>query len=167
MTTTAQELRDRATFWPKGRYYEDFEIGQEIKHHWGRTILESDNVTFSSLCLSYHPAYHNRQYAHSTGHDDLVVNPMLLFLIVFGMSVEDLSEIGGAFLGVDRLTFRRDLVVGDTVTARSTVMAMRESRGRAAQGIVTWLTTGYDQNGELVIEFERTNLISKRTGESA
>jgi acyl dehydratase len=87
---------------------------------------------------------------------------MLLFLTVFGMSVEDLSEIGGAFLGVDRLTFYGRPVVGDTVTARSEVIAMRESQRRPHQGIVTWLTSGCDQNGELVVQFERTNLISKR-----
>jgi acyl dehydratase len=87
---------------------------------------------------------------------------MLLFLTVFGMSVEDLSEIGGAFLGVDKLMFHGQPVVGDTVTARSEVVAMRESRQRPNQGIVTWRTVGYDQNGEVVVQFERTNLISKR-----
>lgn len=162
--TTAQEIRDRAVFWPKGRFYEDFEIGQQIDHHWGRTILEADNVTFSSLCLSYHPSYHNREYAGAMGHADLVVNPLLLFLVVFGMSVEDLSEIGGAFLGVDELTFHEDVLVGDTVTARSVVVGMRESRRRPDQGIVTWLTAGYNRRGDLVIDFKRTNLISKKEG---
>lgn len=160
--TTAQELRERAAFWPKGRFYEDFAVGQEVEHHWGRTILASDNVTISSLCLAYHPMFHNREYARATGHDDLVVNPMLLFLVVFGMSVEDLSEIGGAFLGVDDLTFHRDMVVGETVVARSVVTNMRASKGRPGQGIVTWRTAGYDQYGALLIDFQRTNLISKK-----
>lgn len=160
--TTAQELRDRSTFWPKGRYFEDFRVGQEIDHHWGRTILDSDNIIFSSLCLSYHPTFHNREYARRMGHANLVANPMLVFLIVFGMSVEDLSEIGGAFLGVDDLVFHRDVLVGETVVARSIVTKTRASKGRPGQGIVTWRTAGYDQSGSLVIDFERTNLISKK-----
>ena len=159
---TAQNLRQDAKPWPKGHHFEDFKVGQKFRHHWGRTFLASDVVTFSSLCLNYHPAFHNREYARRLGHSDLPVNQMLLFLTVFGMSVEDLSEIGGAFLGVDRLTFYGRPVVGDTVTARSEVIAMRESQRRPHQGIVTWLTSGCDQNGELVVQFERTNLISKR-----
>src|SRR3546814_4969894 len=80
---------------------------------------------------------------------------MLVFAIVFGLSVEDLSERGGAFLGVDDLSFARPVHVGDTLTARSTVMALRESKSDRNYGIATWLTEGFNQHGERVIVFTR------------
>jgi acyl dehydratase len=151
-----------APLWPKGRHFEDFEIGDVLRHHWGRTLLESDNATFSSLTLSYHPAYLNRPYAREMGHEDLVANPMLVFLTVFGMSVEDLSEVGGAFLGVDDLVHHRPVLVGETLTARSTVTAVKASGSRPHQGIVTWHTEGF-VGDERVVDFHRTNLIARRT----
>jgi len=160
--TTAAELRSRARLWPKGKYFEDFEVGKSFTHHWGRTLTESDNVQFSALTLNYHPTYLNVPYARAMGHAGAVANPLLVFLVVFGLSVEDLSETGVAFLGVDDLTYHRPVLVGETVTARSTVMRVRESGSRPGQGIATWHTEGFDEHGELVIEFLRTNLISKR-----
>src|SRR3546814_5638955 len=87
---------------------------------------------------------------------------MLVFAIVFGLSVEDLSERGGAFLGVDDLSFARPVHVGDTLTARSTVMALRESKSDRNYGIATWLTEGFNQHGERVIVFTRSNLVPRR-----
>jgi itaconyl-CoA hydratase len=157
-----QEMLPRARRWPKGRQYEDFEVGQVFEHHWGRTIGESDNTLLTTLTLSYNPLYFNAEYARAHGHESIVVNPMLVFLTVFGLSVEDLSEAGGLFLGVDELTFHATVYPGDTLTARSTVVDRRESESRPEQGIVTWHTEGHNQRGERVIDFRRTNLVAKR-----
>jgi acyl dehydratase len=89
---------------------------------------------------------------------------MLLFLTVFGLSVEDLSEAGVAFLGVDELTFHGTVSPGDTVTARSTVRSARRSSKDPRQAIVTWRTEGFDQDGHLVVDFLRTNLVNSREG---
>jgi acyl dehydratase len=78
------------------------------------------------------------------------------------MTVEDLSEGGGPFLGVDECEFLQPVYVGDTLTARSTVLTARESKGREGFGIVTWHTEGFNQAGETVIDFKRTNLVRKR-----
>ncbi|MQA94341.1 MAG: MaoC family dehydratase [Streptosporangiales bacterium] len=160
----ASTLRARARPWPKGHTFEDFTVGDRFEHHWGRTLTESDTVTFSALTLSYNPAHFNAEYARGQGHQGLVVNPMLVFLTVFGLSVQDLSEAGGAFLGVNALTFHRPVAVGETLTAASTVTAIRESKSRPTQGIVTWHTEGRS-GAELIIDFERTNLIRKRDAE--
>ena len=71
---------------------------------------------------------------------------MLVLCTVVGMSVEDLSEYGGAFLGVEDCTFHRPVYPGDTLTARSTVAAARPSNSRPG-GIVTWHTEGYRPGG--------------------
>jgi acyl dehydratase len=165
------DWRSRAVKISKGNnLFEDFHVGQVFQHHWGRTVNEGDNTLFSTLTLSYNPLYFNQPYARAHGHRKVVVNPMLVFTTVFGLSVEDLSEGGGLFLGVDNLTFHRRVYPGDTLVARSTVVEKRESQSRPDSGIVTWHTAGFlldnaslDWGEEaLVIDFRRSNLIPKR-----
>jgi acyl dehydratase len=158
----SDELKSRARKRPKGNHYEDFELGRMYQHHWGRTLNDGDNSLFSTLTLSFNPLYFNADYAGAHGHRGVVLNPMLVFLTVFGLSVEDLSEAGGFFLGVDELNFHRAVYPGETLSARSTVKDKRESSSRPESGIVTWHTEGHDSRGELVIDFRRTNLVSKR-----
>jgi itaconyl-CoA hydratase len=160
--TSVDVIRSKATVRGKGTYFEDFAVGQRFDHHWGRTITESDAIVFTTLTLNYNPIYHNLEFARSEGHSGLVVNPMLAFLTVFGLSVEDLSEIGGAFLGVDNLVFHRPIYINSTLTASSKVLSVRESRKRPAEGIVAWHTEGRDQTGALVLEYDRTNLVTKK-----
>jgi len=158
----ATEFRAKAKKLPKGNHYEDFELGRVFQHHWGRTINEGDNSLFTTLTLSYNPIYFNREYAQAHGHPGIVVNAMLVFLTVFGLSVEDLSEAGGLFLGVDELTFHKPVYPGETLLARSKVVDKRESTSRPENGIVTWYTEGFNSRGEKVIDFRRTNLVIKR-----
>ena len=123
----AEDFRARAKLWPKGRLYEDFTVGEVQIHHWGRTIAESDTLLFTTLTLSFNPLYSNRAFAQAHGHPDIVVNPLLVFNIVLGLSVEDNSEIGGPFVGVGKLTHHQPVYPGDTLTARSTTQAARLS----------------------------------------
>jgi itaconyl-CoA hydratase len=162
----AEEFRSRARKWPKGNRYEDFEVGHVYQHHWGRTLNDGDNSLFSTLTMSFNPLYFNAEYARAHGHRGIVLNPMLVFLTVFGLSVEDLSEAGGLFLGVDELEFHRTMYSGETVGARSTVIEKRESTSRPDSGIVTWHTEGFDGRGDLVIDFRRTNMVIKRNAQS-
>ena len=112
--------------------------------------------------MAFSPIYFNREHARAEGHPDLVVNPLLVFATVFGLSVEDLSEKGGLFLGVDGLTYARDVYPGETLTARSEVLAARPSGSHPDHGIVTWRTEGVDAAGQVVLEFTRSNLVIRR-----
>ena len=159
----ADDFRTRARLVPKGNRYEDFEPGRVFRHHWGRTITESESTLFSTLTLHFNPHYYNAAYARAHGHPGIVANPLLVFTTVFGLTVEDLSEGGGAFLGVEELTFGAPVYPGDTLTARSIVAERRESTSNKTMGIVTWHTEGFNQNGERVVEFKRTNLVNKRS----
>jgi acyl dehydratase len=149
----------------RGQAFEDFEIGRVFVHHWGRTINEGDNSLFTTLTLNFNPLYFNRDYAHAHGHPDVVVNPMLVFTTVFGLSVEDLSERGGAFLGVEDLSFHLPVYPGDTLSARSTVVDRRLSEKRPGFGIATWHTEGFNQRGERVIDFRRTNMVVRMSAD--
>jgi itaconyl-CoA hydratase len=146
-----------------GHKFEDFTIGRTFVHHWGRTITEGDVVTFASATCHWLPAHLNREHARSTGHPDLVVPALLALGIVVGMSVEDLSEAGGPFLGLDSCEMERPIHVGDTLTAQSVVTSARTSKTFVGFGIVTWRTTARNQHGEIALSFVRTNLVATRS----
>jgi itaconyl-CoA hydratase len=161
------DFRARAQLRRKGRFFEDFAIGDRFTHHWGRTLNAGDNSLFTTLTLNFNPLYFNAEYARAHGHPEEVVCPMLVFATVFGLSVEDLSESGGAFLGVDDLTFAKPVYPRDTLSAVSQVLDTRPSSSRPNVGVVSWRTEGFNQKGERVIDFVRSNLIIRRpSGES-
>jgi acyl dehydratase len=155
---------DPATFAvvTKGHRFEDFTVGQVLVHHWGRTITDGDNALFSTATCHWNPMYLNAEFARAHGHPDVVVNPMLVLCTAVGLSVEDLSEAGGPFLGVEDCSFRRPVHPGDTITARSTVVDARPSGSREGVGIVSWHTEVHNQRGELVVDFRRTNLVARQ-----
>jgi len=147
----------------KGHSFEDFELGGVFEHHWGRTLTEGDNTLFATATLSYTPLYFNAEYARAHDHPDLVIHPMLVLCTAVGLSVEDLSEAGGPFLGVNQVRFAAPVYPGDTISARSQVVGIRESGSRPDFGIVTWRTEVHNQRDELVLEYQRTNLVAKRS----
>jgi itaconyl-CoA hydratase len=146
---------------PRGHSFEAFRPGAVFEHHWGKTVTAGDNSLFTAVTHAYNPIYLNAEAARAAGHPDVVVSPMLVLCVVVGLSVEDLSEAGGPFLGLDGLTFHRPVYPGDTLTARSTVVEARESRSRPEAGVVTWHTEGRNQRGELVVDYRRSNLVAK------
>ena len=123
----SDDFRTRARLVPKGNRYEDFEPGRVFKHHWGRTITESESTLFSTLTLHFNPHYYNAAYARAHGHPGIVANPLLVFTTVFGLTVEDLSEGGGPFLGVNQLTYHQPVYPGDSLRAESVVLDRRVS----------------------------------------
>lgn len=158
----SEDFKTRAKLWPKGRLYEDFTVGEVREHHWGRTLSTADTTLFTTLTLSYNPLYFNEVYAKALGHPDIQVNPLLVFNTILGLSVEDNSEIGGPFVGLGKLTYHLPVYPGDTLRARSTTIDARVSQSNPANGVVTWRTEGFNQRDELVIDFERSNLVRLR-----
>jgi itaconyl-CoA hydratase len=146
----------------KGNKFEDFHAGQSFAHHWGRTIFAGDHSLFSAAVCNWNPMHLNAEYARSLGHPNVVVNPMMVLCTVVGLSVEDLSEAGGPFLGIDSCEFLATVYPDDTLTASSEVISARRSKTKDGYGIVTWRTKGYNQHGVLVVEFVRTNLVATR-----
>ncbi|BFM15727.1 hypothetical protein R50073_19100 [Maricurvus nonylphenolicus] len=149
---------EKAVLWDKGNYIADFEEGKEFNHHWGRTLNAGDNSLYCALTQMYNPQYFNVEYAKEKGHKGIVVAPMLVFNTVLGLSVEDLS-MRGPFVSINDCVFHRPVYEGDTLTSRSTVLKRRYSESRKGQAIVTWKTEGFNQNGELVVSYERSNLL--------
>jgi acyl dehydratase len=114
------------------------------------------------MTMQYNPIYFSVPHAWAAGYESVPVHPMFVFATTIGLSVEDLSEAGGPFLGVERVEFALPVYPGDTLTARSTVISKRHSDSRPNFGIVTWQTEGRNQRGEIVVSFRRTNLVAKK-----
>jgi len=146
----------------RGNQFEAFEPGRTFEHHWGRTLTGSDNIVFSTSTCNWNPMHLNVEYARAHGHPDVVVNPMLVLCTVVGLSVEDLSETGGPFLGMEECRFGVPVHPGDTITASSEVVDARGSDSRPNVGIVTWHTTARNQRGEVVVSYRRTNLVARQ-----
>jgi acyl dehydratase len=151
--------RYRETF---GRYLEDFAVGDVYEHRPGKTVLEADSHLFTLLTLNRHPLHFDAEFGRQSEFGrNLVVSTYTLSLLI-GMSVTDVSQKAIANLGMDEVRFRAPVFAGDTLYAESEVLAKRESASRPGQGVVTVLTRGTNQRGELVCSFRRTMLIPAR-----
>jgi len=145
-----------------GRVYEDFEVGDIYPHPLGRTILAADNTWFTLLTQNTNPIHFDYAYSAKTEFGRPLVNSTLTLALVTGQSVTDLSQNVLANLGWDAVRLPNPVFEGDTIYSRSGVLETRESRSRPNVGIVRVKTTGFKQDGTVVIEFERTFMVYKR-----
>lgn len=144
----------------QGRYLEDFEVGDVYRCRYGRTVTEADNTQFTLLTNNTNQIHFNRHYAARTQWRRTLVNSALTLSIVAGMGVADVSEHGFA-LGWDFIELPHPVFPGDTLYSESEVLEVRESRSRPEQGIVKVETRGYNQNGTLVIRYQRSVMVWK------
>lgn len=144
-----------------GLYYEDFEVGSEIKHALSKTIFESDNNFFSLLTMNHHPVHTNVDYAQHNQHGKILVVGTLVFSLVVGFTVPDISGKAIANLGYEKIVHHAPTFVGDTLYARTKILDKRESKSKKDRGIVCVETIGYNQHNEDVISFRRSVLVKK------
>jgi itaconyl-CoA hydratase len=143
----------------RGRFLEDFRVGDIYRHAGGRTITDADNTWFALLTNNPHQVHTNADYASRTEFGRPLVVSTLTLAIVTGLSVMDVSLNAVANLGWDAVRLTSPVYAGDTLYAVSEVLEVRPSRSRPGQGIVRVRTRGTNQRGKTVIEFERTILI--------
>jgi acyl dehydratase len=146
----------------RGRFYEDFDVGDVFRSRFGRTVTETDNVWFTCLTMNTNPIHFDAEYAGKTEFKRRLVNSCFTLSLVTGQSVTDLTVNGVANLGWDEVRLPSQLFEGDTVYSKSEVLETRESKSRPTVGIVRVKTTGANQHGTPVIEFTRTFMIWKR-----
>ncbi len=152
-------LATRETF---GRYFEDFEKGEIIQHWPGRTITEADNLHFALLTMNQHPLHIDAAYAEGTQFGQRVVVGPLVFSVVVGMTVADVSGKAIANLSYENIDHTLPTFHGDTLYAETTVLDKRVSNSDPSRGIVRVETVGKNQDGEIVIRFCRSVLVPKR-----
>jgi acyl dehydratase len=146
----------------RGRFYEDFAVGDVYQHPLGRTITSADNSWFTLLTMNTAPIHFDHHYAAKTAFGKPLVNSALTLAIVTGQSVTDLSQNVFANLGWDDVRLPNPVFEGDTLYAQSEVLSVRASASRPELGIVTARTTGYNQDGVVVITYTRTIMVYKR-----
>ena len=145
-----------------GRVFEDFEVGDVYRHPLGRTVLEADNTWFTLLTMNTNPIHFDTAYAAETEFKRPLVNSAFTLALVLGQSVTDLSQNVMANLGWDEIRLTHPVFAGDTIYSQSEVLEKRESQSRPHAGIVSVRTTGFNQEGTVVIEYKRTFMVYKR-----
>jgi len=144
-----------------GRFFEDFEVGDIYRSRLGRTITESDNIQFTLLTNNTNQIHFNADYASRTEFKRPLVNSAMTLSVIAGLGVADISENGFA-LGWDYIKLPNPVFAGDTLYSESEVISRRESKSRPEQGIVKVRTRGVNQDGLIVIEYERSVMVWKK-----
>ena len=145
-----------------GRYFEEFTVGEVIKHWPGRTITETDRTWFALLTMNQHPVHSDAHYAATrTPHKQRLVLGPLVFSIGIGMTVADVSGRAIANLEIEKITHDHPTFIGDTLYSESTVLALKESK-KGDRGTVSVETRVTNQKGVCVMTFRRTALVPKR-----
>ena len=148
-----------------GRFFEDFAVGMEIVHATPRTVTQGDASLYKSLFPDRHAIFSSDVFARSCGLRASPLNDLAVFHIVFGKSVPDISLNAVANLGYAACLFHRPVYAGDTLSAASTVLGVKENSSRR-NGIVWVRTLGLNQRGETVLEFARWVMVAKRDAQS-
>ena len=143
----------------RGRFFEDFEIGDCFESRLGRTITDTDNQWFTLLTLNTNQLHFNHEYAKGTEFGKPLVNSCFTLSLIAGMSVPDTSENATANLGWTDISLPNPVFAGDTLWAETEVTDMRESKSRPNVGILSVRSRGINQRREVVIEFKRTFMI--------
>jgi acyl dehydratase len=143
----------------KGRFFEDFEIGDVYAHPLGKTIIDADNHWFTLLTQNTAPLHFDHHYASQTEFTKPLVNSCFVLSLVTGQSVTDISQNVMANLAWDGVKLPNPVYVGDTIYSQSEVLDKRTSKSRDNVGIVKVKTTGFNQDGTVVIEYVRTVMV--------
>jgi 2-methylfumaryl-CoA hydratase len=144
-----------------GRYFEDFRLGEELRHPAPRTVTEADASLYAALYGSRWPLHGARTFAQGLGFANAPLDDLLVFHVVFGQSVADVSLNAVANLGYAEGVFGPPVFPGDTLAARSTVIGLRENSNRKT-GVVWVRTTGANQHGRTAVEYVRWVMVRKR-----
>jgi acyl dehydratase len=146
----------------RGRYYEDFDVGDVFRSRFGRTLTETENIWFTCLTLNTNQVHFNVPFAERTRFGRPLVNSTFTLAVVTGMTVPDTSENAAANLSWTDIKLPNPVFAGDTLWAESEITELRESASNPSVGIVTMRCRGLNQRREVVIEFKRTFMVYKR-----
>lgn len=146
----------------RDRFFEDFAVGDKCEHRNARTIGNYDNLLFTLLTQNPAPLHLNHEFARQAGFERIPLNSTLTLALVTGQSVADLTPNVMTNLGWKDVKLPAPAFEGDTIYSESVIASLRESSSRSNVGIVEIDSTGYTQDGTIVIEFKRTVLMYRR-----
>ena len=144
-----------------GNFFEDFKVGHVFKHAVPRTVYDGDLALYIALTGDRRPLHCSAEFARSLGFQRETVHDLLVFHIVFGRAVQDISLNSPANLGYADVRFVRPVYTGDTLRSETEVLGKRET-SRGDVGIVWVHTKGFNQRNEIVLQFYRWAMVNKR-----
>jgi 2-methylfumaryl-CoA hydratase len=144
-----------------GRFFEDFRLGEGLPHATPRTVSDADGALYLALTGTRFAVNSADPFAAALGFKRAPLDDFLAFHIVFGKTVPDVSINAVANLGYAAGVFGTPLYPGDTVTARSEVIGLRENSNRQT-GTVYVRSTGINQRGEVIVDYVRWVMVRKR-----
>jgi 2-methylfumaryl-CoA hydratase len=149
-----------------GNFLEDFSVGRRLVHATPLTLSSGDSALYRALTGSRHVLYSSEPFAMANGAERLPIDPLLVFHVVFGKTVPDISLNAVANLGYGDGRFLAPVYPGDTLNAVSEVIGVKENSS-AKTGTVYVRTTGYNQTGAAVLSYVRWVMVNKRNQASA
>ena len=147
-----------------GHFFEDFEPGQTFQHAIRRTLTETDNVLFSTMTHNPAPLHIDHEYMRTQSEFGRpLINSFFTLGLIVGISIHE-TTLGTtvANLGLEDVRFPKPLFAGDTVRVETEVVAVRNSRSRPQNGLLTLEHRGFNQRDELVASCRRTVLMLRR-----
>jgi len=148
-----------------GNFFEDFSIGQTIIHATPRTISSGDQALYTALYGSRFALQSATSFAQTIGYPQSPVDDMLVFHIVFGKTVTDISLNAVANLGYADCRFLKPVYPGDTLSTVSQIIGLKQnSNGKT--GVVYVRSTGKNQVDDIVLEYTRWVMVKKRDNAS-
>ena len=160
---TNQAAREASGARQYGRYLEEFEVGAVYKHWPCKTVTEADDHFFCLITMNHHPLHINDVYAAQSQQGRNVVVGPLVYSLMLGMSVGDVSGKAIANLATEELKHPAPLFHGDTLFVESEVLEVSPSRSKADRGVVKVRTDAYNQEGTLVATFRRSVLVPRQS----
>ena len=147
-----------------GKYFDELNVGDKIKHSMGRTITEADNVLFCALTMNTQPLHINEDFASKTQFGRRIVNGIFTMGLAVGITVPELTE-GTiiANLGYENVKHPNPVFHGDTLYVETEVLEKRESSSKPDRGIVRLKHIGKKQDGTVVVEIERSVMFLQAT----
>ena len=146
-----------------GRYFDEWAVGDGLRHQPHRTVTETDNLLISALTHNPQPLHLDGEYAGATEFGRIVVNGTFTFALMIGISVAE-TTLGTlvANLGYDKLVMPKPVFIGDTLRVESEVLSLRPSKSRPDAGLATFAHRAINQRNDVVCACERTALLQRR-----
>ena len=144
-----------------GRFFEDFRLGETVRHATPRTITAGDVALYSALYGTRFAVQSAETFARSIGYPAAPIDDLLAFHVVFGKTVPDISLNAIANLGYAACRFVEPVFPGDTLSATSEVIGLKENSNRQS-GVVYVRTQGSNQLGRLTLDYVRWVMVRKR-----
>ena len=146
----------------RGNYFEDFTVGEVIRHARGKTIEALENVLITNLVMNTAQAHFNEHAMKRSPRGTRVSYGGVNFSVVMGLAMQDCGENALAELSMDGIKLMQPVVHGDTLYAYSEVLGAADS-DREDAGVVAFRHYGVNQDDQLVFQGDRTMLIKRRS----